>query len=445
MTEQATIIGAGLAGSEAAWQLAERGVAVRLFEMRPQQMTPAHRTGYCAELVCSNSLKSQTLPSAAATLKAELVLAGSLLLQCARDCQIGAGNALAVDRERFSATVTRALSEHPQIQIIRRELRSLSALRRLGTEAVIVASGPLTSDALSASISASLGSEALSFYDAAAPVVMADSLDDTILFPQSRYHTGAGDYLNAPFTREHYERFIDELLAAERVEQRDFERGGLFSACQPIEEIARSGRDAPRFGPLKPVGIVDPGTGRRPWAVVQLRAENAERSAYNLVGFQTNLSFAAQQRVFRLIPGLEHADFARFGVMHRNTFLDTPRVLGPTLEHPRDPLLRFAGQITGTEGYTEAIASGLYVALASYAALRGLPLPLLPPETTFGALLRYATNSETRNYQPMHVNYGIMTPLADAPRQKRARHEAFSARALAAAVAYRDMRADLFP
>jgi methylenetetrahydrofolate--tRNA-(uracil-5-)-methyltransferase len=445
VTKRAVIIGAGLAGSEAAWQLAERGVDVRLIEMRPQRMTPAHRTDRFAELVCSNSFKSAALPSAAATLKAELTLAGSLLMQCARDSQVRAGSALAVDRDRFSALVTTALSEHTRIKIIRCELHCLSDARRFSDEAVIVATGPLTSDALSASIAATLGGNALSFYDAAAPIVMADSLNSEILFAQSRYSNEGGDYLNAPLSREHYECLIDALLAAKRVRQRDFEQSELFSACQPIEEVARSGRDAPRFGALKPVGISDPTTGRRPWAVVQLRAENAQRSAYNLVGFQTNLTFAEQQRVFRLIPGLEQAEFARFGVMHRNSFLDTPRALGPTLEHPRDPLLRFAGQLTGTEGYSEAVASGLYTALASYAALAGLPAPTLPPETTFGALLAYATDPATRDYQPMHVNYGLMMPLVNKPKRKQARYEAYSTRALAAAHASIAARPDLWP
>lgn len=439
MESRVAIAGAGLAGSEAALQLAARGFAVDLFEMRPAVQTPVHKGGDCAELVCSNSLKSLKPESAAGMLKAELAALGSFLYARALDCAVPAGGALAVDRDRFSAAVTAAVEAQPLIRLVRREVALLDDLA--GYEAAILATGPLTSDSLAASLGRVLGADYLAFYDAAAPIVMADSLDGSVLFRQSRYEEGAGDYLNAPFTKEEYERFIDALLGARRIIAREFESKDLFQACQPIEEIARAGRDAPRFGPLKPVGLTDPRTGRRPWAALQLRAENAERTAYNLVGFQTNLAFPEQQRVFSLIPGLEQAEFARFGVMHRNTFLDAPRLLGPDLRLrvPADAAscpVHVAGQLGGTEGYCEALRSGLHCALAVAAALRGAELPPLPRQTAFGALLAYATDPATADYQPMHVNFGIMPPLDPPVRNKGERYRAYSRRGAAALEGY---------
>ena len=434
MENHVAIAGAGLAGSEAALQLVARGIGVDLYEMRPAVQTPVHRSGDCAELVCSNSLKSLKADSAAGMLKAELAALGSFLYAIALECAVPAGGALAVDRERFSAAVTGAIGAQPLIRLIRREVSSLQELADR-YEAVILATGPLTSDSLAASLGEAVGSDYLAFYDAAAPIVMADSLDGSILFRQSRYEEGGpegGDYLNAPFTKEEYEAFIDALLGARRIIARDFESKDLFQACQPIEEIARSGRDAPRFGPLKPVGLTDPRTGRRPWAALQLRAENAERTAYNLVGFQTNLAFPEQQRVFSLIPGLQQAEFARFGVMHRNTFLDAPRLLDGSLRlktaSPLPCAVYVAGQLGGTEGYCEALRSGLHCALAAAAALRGVELPPLPRQTAFGALLAYATDEATAGYQPMHVNFGIMPPLDPPVRNKRDRYRAYSER-----------------
>lgn len=445
MTYQVTIVGAGLAGSEAALDLANRGVAVRLMEMRPHRQTPVHHSDGLAELVCSNSLKSTKPDSAAGLLKEELSRLGSPLLGVARECAVAAGGALAVDRVRFSQSVTAQVENHPLIDLVREEALSIEGLASQ-SDAVVLASGPLTSDGLSQSLMDLTGRDALAFYDAAAPVVMADSIDREKVFRQSRYEdaSAGGDYLNAPFTKEEYERFVEELLGAERVIAKDFESRELFQACQPIEEIARAGRDAPRFGALKPVGLTDPRTGRRPWAALQLRAEDACGQSYNLVGFQTNLTFPEQRRVFRMIPGLEQAEFARYGVMHRNTFIDAPRLLD---KHGRlciasaaalDAPVYVAGQLAGTEGYCEAIRSGLHVALAVTADLRGVELPPLPVDTVYGALLSYATDEATADYQPMHVNFGIMRPLDPPVRNKRARYGAYAARANSALGSYCD-------
>lgn len=421
------IIGAGIAGSEAAWQLAARGIEVRLTEMRPARMTPAHHTGRFAELVCSNSLKSDDPATAAGILKRELETFGSLVLAAARRCAVPAGGALAVDRDTFSALVTHVVTSHPLITVVHAEATSLPA------GSAIIATGPLTSDALAARLAELTGSEGLSFYDAAAPIVDAATLDDSVVFAASRYEKGEGaDYLNCPMDRPSYERFIAELLAAERVTAREFETAELFQACQPVEEIARHGADALRFGPLKPVGLTDPRTGRRPWAVVQLRAENRARTAYNLVGFQTNLTFAEQRRVFSLIPGLEHATFLRYGVMHRNTFVDAPRLVAPDLTLRTAPRIRLAGQLLGTEGYLEAAATGLLAALHTAAALAGKALEPLPDTTALGALIAYATDPATSPYQPMHVNMGLLPPLATPVRGKRERYVAYAERATAA-------------
>ena len=436
MANNVVIIGAGLAGSEAALQLADRGVKVRLVEMRPAVPTPVHHTDACAELVCSNSLKSTKPDSAAGMLKRELDALGSHLYAQALKCAVPAGGALAVDRVAFSEAVTGLIERHPLIELERREARSLQQ-EAASCDALIIASGPLTSDALADDLAQRFGADHLAFYDAAAPIVMADSLDMGKLFRQSRYEDadgGAGDYLNAPFTREEYDAFISELVGAKRVVMRDFESRDLFQACQPIEEIARKGHDAPRFGTLKPVGLTDPRTGRRPWAALQLRAEDAAGQSYNLVGFQTNLTFPEQRRVFRMIPGLEQAEFARYGVMHRNTFLDAPRMLDARLRAVSEGFadlpvpVYVAGQLGGTEGYCEAIRSGLHAALSAAAHLAGVCAPALPSDTAFGALIAYATSPATVDYQPMHVNFGIMAPLDPPVRNKRERYAAYAAR-----------------
>lgn len=438
------IIGAGLAGSEAALQLAQRGVHVRLFEMRPETETDVHRGGDCAELVCSNSLKSTKPESAAGMLKAELAALGSQLIAAAGRSRVDAGGALAVDRDEFSVDVTSMVKENPYIEY-RVMCVSDPLDASLGVaDATILATGPLTSDALAQWLVDKTGSDNLAFFDAAAPVVMADSLDMDVLFRQSRYEQDApGDYLNAPFDKESYDAFIAELVAADRVIKRDFETKDLFQACQPIEEIARKGADAPRFGTCKPVGLTDPATGRRPWAAVQLRAENAQSTAYNLVGFQTNLTFGEQKRVFRMIPGLQNAEFARYGVMHRNTFIQAPRLLDRDLRlRGIDAHVYVAGQLSGTEGYCEAIASGLMCALFVYAQLQGMQAPLLPVETAFGALLDYATDPATQDYQPMHVNFGILKPLDQHIRNKGMRYAAYAERGSCAMEGYvADIRA----
>ena len=444
MDKFVNIIGAGLAGSEAALQLAQRGVHVRLFEMRPETETDVHRGGDCAELVCSNSLKSTKPESAAGMLKAELAALGSQLIAAAGRSRVDAGGALAVDRDEFSADVTSMVKDNPYI-----EYRVMCVSDPLdaslgAADATILATGPLTSDALAQWLVDKTGSDNLAFFDAAAPVVMADSLDMDVLFRQSRYEQDApGDYLNAPFDKESYDAFIAELVAADRVIKRDFETKDLFQACQPIEEIARKGADAPRFGTCKPVGLTDPATGRRPWAAVQLRAENAQGTAYNLVGFQTNLTFGEQKRVFRMIPGLQNAEFARYGVMHRNTFIQAPRLLDRDLRlRGVDAPVYVAGQLSGTEGYCEAIASGLMCALFVYAQLQGMQTPLLPVETAFGALLDYATDPATQDYQPMHVNFGILKPLDQHIRNKGMRYAAYAERGSRAMEGYvTDIRA----
>ena len=444
MDKFVNIIGAGLAGSEAALQLAQRGVHVRLFEMRPETETDVHRGGDCAELVCSNSLKSTKPESAAGMLKAELAALGSQLIAAAGRSRVDAGGALAVNRDEFSADVTSMVKENPYI-----EYRVMCVSDPLdaslgAADATILATGPLTSDALAQWLVDKTGSDNLAFFDAAAPVVMADSLDMDVLFRQSRYEQDApGDYLNAPFDKESYDAFIAQLVAADRVIKRDFETKDLFQACQPIEEIARKGADAPRFGTCKPVGLTDPATGRRPWAAVQLRAENAQGTAYNLVGFQTNLTFGEQKRVFRMIPGLQNAEFARYGVMHRNTFIQAPRLLNRDLRlRGIEAPVYVAGQLSGTEGYCEAIASGLMCALFVYAQLQGMQAPLLPVETAFGALLDYATDPATQDYQPMHVNFGILKPLDQHIRNKGMRYAAYAERGSRAMEGYvADIRA----
>lgn len=438
-TRRVSVVGGGLAGAEAAWQLARRGVAVTLYEMRPTRMTPAHATGNLAELVCSNSFKGTDPSSATGTLKAELDTLGSLVLDVARETAVPAGAALAVDRARFASVITAWLEAHPLIDVVRREVQEIPQGH------VIIATGPLTSEPMEIALSQLVGPERLAFYDAAAPILDAATIDRSVIFAASRYGKGSGaDYLNCPLDPEHYARLVSALVEARQVRAHDFERADLFQACQPVEEIARTGRDALRFGALKPVGLTDPSTGRRPWAVVQLRPENAAGTAYNLVGFQTNLTFAEQRRVFRTIPGLENAEFLRYGVLHRNTFVDAPSLLDETLALRHHPRVRMAGQITGTEGYLEAAASGTLAALNTHADIRGLPPVVLPPTTALGALIAYATNPATVGYQPMHVNWGLVPALVPPVRGKRARYAAYADRAARDLSAWAACHTDLF-
>ncbi|WP_195420102.1 methylenetetrahydrofolate--tRNA-(uracil(54)-C(5))-methyltransferase (FADH(2)-oxidizing) TrmFO [Collinsella sp. D33t1_170424_A12] len=439
MFDGVIVIGGGLAGCECALQLADRGIRVRLYEMRPLVSSPAHHSDHLAELVCSNSFKSTRYDSAAGMLKRELRAMGSVLMDCADRAAVPAGGALAVDRGLFSRYVEEAIASRSNIEVIRQEVTAIPEGR------VVIAAGPLCSPSLSEAVLGLVGGESLSFYDAAAPIVDAATLDMDVLFSQSRYEEqGSGDYLNAPLSREEYDAFIDGLVGAERVILKDFERRDLFQACQPAEEVARTGKDAIRFGAMKPVGLIDPRTGKRPWAAVQLRAENAEHTAYNLVGFQTNLTFGEQKRVFRMIPGLENAEFFRYGVMHRNTFVDAPHVLDRSFAVP-GTTVRLAGQITGTEGYTEAVASGLLAALNTFADMRGLDHVSLPDTSVFGALVSYATDPSCVDYQPMHVNFGIIPPLEDGKRRsKRDRYTAYADRGGRDLQAYIASRVDLF-
>ncbi|MCE5192033.1 MAG: methylenetetrahydrofolate--tRNA-(uracil(54)-C(5))-methyltransferase (FADH(2)-oxidizing) TrmFO [Actinomycetia bacterium] len=425
-----TVIGAGLAGSEAAWQLAVRGIPVQLIEMRPKIASAAHHTDKFAELVCSNSLKGEDPSTAAGMLKRELRALGSLIMAAAETTAVPAGTALAVDREAFSAAITSALISHRNIEVIREEATAIPS------GDVIVATGPLTSTGFEHALCSVVGNDRLAFFDAAAPIVSADSIDMSKAFCASRYLKGPGaDYINCPLDRDGYEAFLGVLLSAERVIRRSFEQEELFQACQPIEEVARCGPEALRFGAMKPVGLTDPHTNARPWAVLQLRAENRVMTAYNLVGCQTNLTFSEQRRVFSMIPGLEHAEFVRYGVMHRNTFVDAPRLLAPDLSVRSFPSVRIAGQLSGTEGYLEAAAGGLVAALGVVSSRLGGTLLPLPPETALGSLIAYATDPETVSYQPMHVNLGIMPPMTSIG-SKRARHTAIGERAADALARY---------
>ena len=432
-----TVVGGGLAGSECALQLARRGVAVRLYEQRPHGTAPAHHTERLAELVCSNSLKSLREESAAGLLKYELTQMGSALMEMARASAVPAGGALAVNRDTFSTMVTEAVEAEPLIELVREEMTCIPS------EPCVIAAGPLCSPALFSSLCERVGAQHLSFYDAAAPIVDAETIDRSVVFSQSRYEEGMGDYLNCPMDRSEYDAFYDALVGAKRVVSKDFEETDLFNACQPVEEVARKGHDTLRFGALKPVGLTDPRSGRRPWAVVQLRPDNADCTAYNLVGFQTNLTWGEQARVFRMIPGLEQAEFFRYGVMHRNSFVDTPRVLDRSFAIPGTGV-RLAGQITGTEGYVEAMASGLLAALNTYADLTGAPRVSLPNTTALGSLVAYATNPETDPYQPMHVNFGLVPPLEGRRMRKGERYAAYARRAKDDLAAYLQTRGDLF-
>ncbi len=421
-----TVIGAGLAGCEAAWQAAAEGCRVKLYEMKPQRFSPAHESAGLAELVCSNSLRGAGMNNAVGCLKEELRRIGSLFIEAADATAVPAGGALAVDRDEFSAYVSQKIDQHPQIELIREEITSLPT-----KETIILASGPLTSDALSAELAKLAGSAHLYFYDAIAPIVEADSIDYEIAWRASRYGKGGADYLNCPLSKEEYETFVQELIDADKVSGREFEKLVHFEGCMPIEEMAARGPQTLSFGPMKPVGLTDPRTGKWPHAVVQLRQDNRHASLFNLVGFQTRLTYPEQQRIFRTIPGLQNAKFARLGSMHRNTFVNAPGCLTKTLQLKAAPHICLAGQISGVEGYVESAACGLLAGVFSAYRLRGEQEPLPPKETALGALLTHLSEADVDNFQPMNVNYGLFPPLDLKRKMKRAdRRLAMAARAL---------------
>ena len=418
------VIGAGLAGSEAAWQLASRGIDVDLYEMKPEKMTPAHHSPDFAELVCSNSLRGDRLENAVGLLKEELRRCGSLILECAEATRVEAGGCLAVDRAGFSAMVTRRIRENPRIHVIPGEVT------RVPEAPVIIATGPLTSDALSGAIGEYFGADYLHFFDAAAPLVTAESVDMDLAWWQSRYDRGTPDYINCALDREQYETFVRELTRAEEAEVHGFEDRNVFEGCMPVEVMARRGQNTLRFGPMKPVGLTDPKTGREPYAVLQLRQDNAAKSVFNLVGFQTHLKFGEQKRVFSMIPALHDAEFVRYGVMHQNTFLQSPKLLDRYYADRRDPLVAFAGQMTGVEGYVESTASGYLAAVAMAARLQGRALPDFPKTTAIGALGSYISDAGIENFQPMNINFSIISPLEQRIRKKAEKNLAISNRAL---------------
>jgi len=420
--KKVNVIGGGLAGVEAAWQAARAGAQVRLFEMRPITQTPAHRTDKLAEIVCSNSLKSDEPGSAPYLLKEELRRAGSLVMDSAAATRVPAGAALAVDRHKFSELVTERIEKNPNIELVREEVKNIAA-----DEITIIATGPLSSDALTAEIMKLTGSDQLYFYDAIAPIIAADSVDRSVAFPAARYGKGGDDYLNYPFDEEQYARFYNALIEAKSVPLHRFEETRWFESCLPIEELARRGVDTLRFGPMKPVGLVDPRTGREPYAAVQLRQENLMADAYSLVGFQNHLRYGEQARVLRLIPGLEQAEFLQFGQIHRNTYICSPRVLSPTTQMRDRPNIFFAGQITGVEGYVESVAMGWLAGQNSARLFLSRALISPPRLSAMGALARYVSNAETKNFQPVNITFALLEPLAEQDRRrvrrKRDRHQ----------------------
>ena len=426
MKQEVKVIGAGLAGCEAAWQLAGRGFSVTLYEMKPKKMSPAHHSADFAELVCSNSLRGDRLENAVGLLKEELRRLGSLILTCAESCRVEAGGALAVDRYGFSGMVTQKIRSHPNIRVVEEEMIEVPE------GPVIVATGPLTSDAMSAAIQRYFGgADYLSFFDAAAPLVSFDSIDMDSAWFASRYDRGEADYVNCAMDKDEYAAFVEALTTAEAAEVHGFEDQKVFEGCMPVEVMARRGFDTLRYGPLKPVGLKDPKTGKEPYAVVQLRKDNAAGSIYNIVGFQTHLKFGEQKRVFSMIPALHNAEFVRYGVMHRNTFLCSPRLLDRYYADRRDPLVAFAGQMTGVEGYVESTASGYLAAVSMAAKLDGETPPDFPRETAIGALAAYIADESIGNFQPMNINFGIMTPLGYKVRGKANKNLAIAERSLA--------------
>ncbi len=420
------IIGAGLAGCEAAWQAAERGIDVTLCEMKPERYSPAHKTPEFAELVCSNSLRADGIYNAVGLLKEEMRRLGSLIMACADEHKVPAGGALAVDRGGFSKAVTERIKAHESISVEYGEVTEIDS-----GEDFIIAAGPLVSDRLAESISKLTGSEYLHFFDAAAPIVTAESIDMTKAFKAARYGKGGADYINCPMTKDEYLKFYKALVSAETAELHEFEKNNkVFEGCMPIEVMAKRGEDTMRYGPLKPVGLDNPETGEKYYAVVQLRQDNAAASMYNIVGFQTHLKFGEQKRVFGLIPGLEHAEFARFGVMHRNTYLNSPGLLAADYSLKSNPNIFFAGQITGVEGYVESASSGLLAGRYAAERLKGNAPDILPPETAIGALSHYVSNEGISGFQPMNVNYGIISPLGERVRDKRKKAEMTAERSL---------------
>ena len=419
--KKVNVIGGGLAGVEAAWQAARAGVQVRLFEMRPVTQTPAHRTDKLAEIVCSNSLKSDEIGSAPYLLKEELRRAGSLVMECATATRVPAGAALAVDREQFAELITERIENNPNIELVREEVKNIP-----DDEIAIIATGPLSSDALTAEIMRLTGSDQLYFYDAIAPIVTADSIDRSIAFPAARYGKGGDDYLNCPFDKEQYATFYAALIEAKSVPLQRFEETRWFESCLPIEEIARRGVDTLRFGPMKPVGLFDPRTGREPYAAVQLRQENLMADAYSLVGFQNHLRYGEQARVLRLIPGMEQAEFLQFGQIHRNTYICSPRVLAETMQMRERANIFFAGQITGVEGYVESVAMGWLAGQNSARLALGRALMSAPQLSAMGALARYVANAQTKNFQPVNITFALLEPLPEQDRKrvrrKRDRH-----------------------
>ena len=422
------VVGAGLAGCEAAYQIAKRGIEVRLYEMKPHKLTPAHKSTDFCELVCSNSLKAARIESAAGLLKEEMRRIGSLLMKCADECRVPAGGALAVDREIFSSLVTQAIKNDPMITVIDKEVTELPS-----DGVTVIATGPLTSDALAEKLSVLCGGS-LSFFDAAAPVITAESIDMSCAFTASRYDRGGeDDYINCPMNKEEYESFHEALVNAERAPRHDVDVSDpkVYEGCMPVEILAQRGQDTLRFGPMKPVGLRDPRTGHRPWAVVQLRSENAGKTMYNLVGFQTNLKFPEQKRVFGMVPALKNAEYVRYGVMHRNTFMDSPRLLNSDYSLKSEPRLFFAGQMTGVEGYMESASSGMLAGLNAVKRIKQEQTVTLPAETMLGALQRYISDSTVSDFQPMGANMGILPPLEEHIKDKKQRAAAYSGRALA--------------
>ncbi len=420
------VIGAGLAGSEAAWQLAQRGVTVELYEMKPHKKSPAHHTDDFAELVCSNSLRGDRLENAVGLLKEELRRCGSLIMQCAEATRVEAGGCLAVDRHGFAKMVTEKIKNHPNITVIAGEVTEVPE------GPVIIATGPLTSDAMSEAIGRYFGqTDYLHFFDAAAPLVTAESIDMDLAWWQSRYDRGNADYINCAMNREEYEAFMAELVKAEEAEVHGFEDKNVFEGCMPVEVMARRGFETLRYGPLKPVGLKDPKTGKEPYAVVQLRQDNADGTVFNLVGFQTHLKFGEQKRVFSMIPALHNAEFVRYGVMHRNTFLQSPKLLDRYYADRRDPMVAFAGQMTGVEGYVESTASGFLAAVAMAAKLQGKEIPDFPKTTAIGALGLYISDESVVNFQPMNINFSIISPLEQRIRKKAEKNLAIANRSLA--------------
>ncbi len=421
---EVTVIGAGLAGSEATWQLAKRGIRVKLYEMRPVKQTPAHHTDKFAELVCSNSLRANTLTNAVGVLKEEMRRLDSVIMKAADSCSVPAGGALAVDRHEFAAKVTEMVANHPNVTVVREEVTTIP------TGPTIIATGPLTSQPLSEQLQTLTGEQYLYFYDAAAPIVEKESINMEKVYIKSRYDKGEAAYINCPMTEEEFERFYDALISAETVPLKEFEKEIYFEGCMPIEVMARRGKKTLLFGPMKPVGLEDPRTGKRPFAVVQLRQDDAAGTLYNIVGFQTHLKWGAQKEVIRLIPGLEQAEIVRYGVMHRNTFINSPKLLKPTYQYKEREDLFFAGQMTGVEGYVESAASGLVAGINAAHYVLGKELVVFPQETAIGSMAHYITSANPKHFQPMNANFGLFAPLDEPIKDKKKKNEQYAERAL---------------